>query len=166
MPQTKRSGKQQKSSVGTGFGNSKSSPNSSSKFKELLDKFVGRKISRSNLRMEVFMLLDDMGAGRGNNIEVGKYYFFEYNPKFRDSLKEWDQYPLIQVVQKDKHILGSNLHYVSPKRRLGVLNNKSIPNETLHYYIPKQKETNFYELDEQDAVLLSQLPLDHFHRNR
>ena len=169
MPRTKQSGKQQKNSAKTGFGNSKSSQKSNSKFKDLVDQYKGRKISKTNLRLEVFMLLDEMGAANPTtSVKVGQYYFFEYVPKFRDVLKEWDQYPLIQVVQRDKHILGANLHYISPKRRLGVLNNKNkeIPKETLHYYIPRHRETNFYELTEEDAALLSQLPLDHFHRNR
>ena len=37
--------------------------------------------------MEVFMLLDDAGAGV-NDVEEGQYYFFEYIPKFKDVLKE------------------------------------------------------------------------------
>ena len=110
------------------------------------------------------MLLDDAGAGV-NDVEEGQYYFFEYVPKFKDILKEWDQYPLIKVVDKKTNILGANLHYVSAKQRLGVLNNRNIPKETLHYYIPRRSDTSFYQLTEADAVVLSQLPLDKFHRN-
>ena len=79
MPRTKQSGKQQKSSAGTGFGNSKSSQRSSSRFDVLLEKYRGKGISKTNLRMEVFMLLDDAGAGV-NDVEEGQYYFFEYVP--------------------------------------------------------------------------------------
>lgn len=112
------------------------------------------------------MILDEAGVGKGSNVKEGNYYFFEYDPKFKSMLKEWDQYPLIKVVENKKNILGANLHYISPKQRLYVLNSNKIPNETLHYYIPRQRETNFYELTEADAIVLSQLPLDKFHRNR
>jgi hypothetical protein len=165
MPRTKQSGKQQKSSAGTGFGSSRSSQRSSSRFDVLLEKYRGKGISKTNLRMEVFMLLDDAGAGV-NDVEEGQYYFFEYIPKFRDVLREWDQYPLIKVIDKKTNILGANLHYVSANQRLGVLNNRNIPKETLHYYIPRRSDTSFYQLTEADAVVLSQLPLDKFHRNR
>lgn len=166
MPSTKQSGKQQKSSAGTGFGNSKSSQKSSSKFDDLIKKYKGKSISKTDLRLEVFMILDEAGVGKGSNVKEGNYYFFEYDPKFKSLLKEWDQYPLIKVVENKKNILGANLHYISPKQRLYVLNSNKIPNETLHYYIPRQRETNFYELTEADAIVLSQLPLDKFHRNR
>jgi len=166
MPSTKQNGKQRKNSAGTGFGNSKSSQKSNSKFDDLIKEYKGKSISKTDLRLEVFMILDEAGVGKGSNVKEGNYYFFEYDPKFKSILKEWDQYPLIKVVEKKKNILGANLHYISPKQRLYVLNSNKIPNETLHYYIPRQRETNFYELTEADAIVLSQLPLDKFHRNR
>jgi hypothetical protein len=168
MPSTKQNGKQQKNSAGTGFGNSKSSPKSSSKFDALLREYKGKKISNTELRLEVFMILDDAGVGRGSEVKEDNYYFFEYDPKYRSMLKEWDRYPLIRVIEKKGNILGANLHYVSPKERLSILNNKkrAVPKETLHYYIPRNRETNFYELTEADAIVLSQLPLDKFYRNR
>ena len=166
MPSTKQNGKQRKNSAGTGFGNSKSSQKSNSKFDDLIKEYKGKSISKTDLRLEVFMILDEAGVGKGSNVKEGNYYFFEYDPKFKSILKEWDQYPLIKVVENKKNILGANLHYISPKQRLYVLNSNKIPNETLHYYIPRQRETNFYELTEADAIVLSQLPLDKFHRNR
>jgi len=168
MPRTKQNGKQQKSSAGTGFGSSKLSPKLSSKFDDFLKGLEGKRISNSNLRFEIFSILDDAGVGRGSDVKEGNYYFFEYMPKYKDVLKEWDRYPLIKVMERKGNILGMNLHYVSPKERLGILNNKnrSIPNKTLHYYIPRNRETNFYELSEADVLVLSQLPLEKFYRNR
>lgn len=168
MPRTKQNGKQQKNSAAIGFGNSKSSPKSSSKFDDLIKEYKGKKISNSELRYEVFVILDEAGVGKGSNVKEGNFYFFEYDPKWKSVLKEWDQYPLIQVIEKKGNILGANLHYVSPKQRLSILNNKNraLPKETLHYYIPRNRETNFYELTEADVLILSQLPLDKFHRNR
>lgn len=168
MPSTKQSGKQQKNSAGTGFGSSKSSQKSNSRFDSLIKEYKGKKISNSELRYEVFLILDEAGVGKGSDVKEGNFYFFEYDPKWRSMLKEWDQYPLIKVIERRGNILGANLHYVSPKQRLSILNNKNraLPKETLHYYIPRNRETNFYELTEADAIILSQLPLDKFHRNR
>ena len=73
MPRTEQSGKQQKNSAKTGFGNSKSSQKSNSKFKDLVDQYKGRKISKTNLRLEVFMLLDEMGvANPTTSVKVGQ----------------------------------------------------------------------------------------------
>ena len=169
MPRTKQSGKQQKNSAGTGFGSSKLSPKLNSRFDDFVKDLKGKRISNSNLRFEVFSILDDAGTGVGSGgLKEGEFYFFEYDPKWKSILKQWDRYPLIKVIEVKGNILGANLHYISPKERLGVLNNKnkSIPGKTLHYYIPRNRETNFYRLTEQDAVVLSQLPLEKFYRNR
>lgn len=103
-----------------------------------------------------------------DNPEEGKFYFFEYDPKFRDMLSRWDQYPLIQLLEKKGgQYLGANLHYITPKERLYALNTKRMPTPTLHYYIPKRADNLFFEVTESDAQLLSQLPLEKFHkRNR
>ena len=108
MPSTKRNGKQRGNTAGTGFGSSKSSPNANSKFEHLITDLKGKKISKQKLREEVFNILYDNAV---ENVEEGNYYFFEYDPKFKSVLKEWDQYPLIQVLEiKGNQILGANLH--------------------------------------------------------
>ena len=164
MPSTKRNGKQRENTAGTGFGSSKSSPNANSKFEYLVKDLKGKKISKQKLREEVFNILYDNAV---ENVEEGNYYFFEYDPKFKSVLKEWDQYPLIQVLEiKGNQILGANLHYISPNQRLKSLNNKQMPAATFHYYIPQKADNLFFEVDETDVPLLSQLPLDKFHRNR
>ena len=40
-----------------------------------------------------------------------------------------------------------------------------MPAATFHYYIPQKADNLFFEVDETDVPLLSQLPLDKFHRN-
>ena len=75
---------------------SKSSPNANSKFEHLITDLKGRKISKQKLREEVFNILYDNAV---ENVEEGNYYFFEYDPKFKSVLREWDQYPLIQVLE-------------------------------------------------------------------
>jgi len=164
MPKTKRSGKQLVSTAGTGFGTSKSSQKESSGFDELMERLRGSKISKPKLREEVFNTLYD---GATDAPEEGKWYFFEYDPKFRDQLKQWDQYPLIRLLEiKGKVILGANLHYLNVNARLGAINKDSVPTSTLHYYIPKRADNIFFEVPDNDVEILSQLPVEKFHRNR
>ena len=164
MPQTKRSGKQQKSTAGTGFGSSKSSQSESSRFDALIERLKGNKITKTKLRDEIFNKLYDDATDQP---EEGKWYLFEYDPKFKDQLKQWDQYPLIHFLDvKKDNMLGANLHYIKTNSRLSAINNKKFPASTLHYYIPKRAEAIFFEIKESEVQLLSQLPLEKFHRNR
>ena len=39
-----------------------------------------------------------------NTASVGKWYYFEYDPKFKDQLGEWDEFPLVKVLEKKKGI--------------------------------------------------------------
>ena len=164
MPQTKRSGKQQSNTAGTGFGSSSSSQKSSSKFDGLLKNLKGKSITKTKLRETVFNTLYDDATDQP---EEGKYYFFDYDPKFKSVLKEWDQFPLINLLEiKGNIYLGANLHYVNSNTRLSAINNKKYPPSTLHYYIPKNADDIFFEVSEEDIQILSQLPLEKFHRNR
>ena len=36
-----------------------------------------------------------------DDVMVGKFYLFEYNPKTKARLKRWDKYPLVLVTQQD-----------------------------------------------------------------
>ena len=65
---------------------------------------------------------------------------------------------------KKGNVLGANLHHVNTKSRLTAINNNRFPESTLRYYIPKNADSIFFEVGEQDIQLLSQLPLDKFHR--
>jgi len=149
----------------TDSGNLESSPNENSRFDELMEKLKGNKISNSKLREEVFnILLDDATESPS----VGKYYTFEYDPKFRDQLREWDEYPLVYVVEfKKDNLLGANVHYIrTTNSRLKALNSKTFPKKTLRYYIPKNADRIFFEVKESEVELIATLPLEKFHRNR
>ena len=129
-----------------------------------MERLRGSKISKPKLREEVFNTLYD---GATDTPEEGKWYFFEYDPKFRDQLKQWDQYPLIRLLEiKGTVILGANLHYLNVNARLGAINKDSVPTSTLHYYIPKRADNIFFEVPDNDVEILSQLPVEKFHRNR
>ena len=149
----------------TDSGNSNSSQKENSRFDDLVERLKGNKISNSQLRDEIFgILLDDAT----DSPSTGNYYTFEYDPKFADKLKEWDQYPLVYVMEyKKNNLLGANMHYMGASNaRLRAINNKKFPRSTLRYYIPKRADSIFFEISESEVQLLSLLPLEKFHRNR
>ena len=142
---------------------SESSPKS--RFDQLITELKGNKISNSRLREEVFnILLDDATE----TPETGKYYTFEYDPKFADKLKEWDEYPIVYAMEyKKDNLIGANIHYIrGTNSRLKALNNKRFPKRTLRQYIPKNADRIFFEIKEEEVQLLSTLPIEKFHRNR
>ena len=142
---------------------SESSPKS--RFDQLITDLKGNKISNSQLRDEVFnILLNDATESPS----TGKYYTFEYDPKFADRLKKWDQYPIVYAMEyKKNNLIGANIHYIrGTNSRLKALNNKRFPKRTLRQYIPKNADRIFFEIGEDEVQLLSTLPIEKFHRNR
>ena len=142
---------------------SESSPKS--RFDQLITGLKGNKISKSQLREEIFnILLDDAT----DSPTTGKYYIFEYDPKFGDKLAEWDEYPIIYAMEfKKNNLIGANVHYIrTVNARLKALNNKRFPKRTLRQYIPKNADRIFFEIGEDEVQLLSTLPIEKFHRNR
>ena len=152
-------------SAKTEDGNGLSSTKTTSRFDSLVENLKGKKISNSSLREEVFnILLDDATESP----ETGKYYTFEYDPKFADKLTEWDEYPLVYAMEfKKNNLIGANVHYIrTTNARLKALNNKRFPKRTLRQYIPKNADRIFFEINEDEVQLLSTLPIEKFHRNR
>ena len=135
---------------------SESSPKS--RFDQLITELKGNKISNSRLRQEVFnILLDDATE----TPETGKYYTFEYDPKFADKLKEWDEYPIVYAMEyKKDNLIGANIHYIrGTNSRLKALNNKRFPKRTLRQYIPKRADSIFFEIGEDEV----QIPVSYTH---
>ena len=142
---------------------SESSPKT--RFDQIITELKGNRISNSQLREEIFnVLLDDATE----TPSTGKYYTFEYDPKFADRLKEWDQYPLVYVMEyKKNNLIGANIHYIrGTNSRLKALNNKRFPKRTLRQYIPKRADSVFFEIQESEVQILSTLPIEKFHYNR
>ncbi len=53
---------------------------------------------------------------------LGKMYFYYYDPKTKDMLPYWDKFPLVIPIETYRDgFLGLNLHYISPKQRLVLL---------------------------------------------
>ena len=159
-----QSGGQLRNSAATEDTTSESSQSESSALTTLLQDLKGSKVSKAQLREKIFEALNDNATG---NPEVGKWYFFEYDPKYKDIIKKWDAYPLIKLMEiKSDRLLGANIHYLKPRARLGSLNSQEAPMSTLHYYIPKNADNLFFEVGEEDMEAMSQLPLEQFHTNR
>ena len=142
---------------------SESSPKS--RFDQLITDLKGSKISKSKLREEIFNILSDDAT---ESPSKGRYYTFEYDPKFADKLTEWDEYPLVYAMEfKKNNLIGANIHYIrTTNARLKALNNKRFPKRTLRQYIPKRADSIFFEIGEDEVQLLSTLPIEKFHRNR
>ena len=165
MQSTKPSLNEEESGQQTMDASSSSSQSETSRFDGLIESLKGNKISNSKLREEVFnILLDDATESP----ETGKYYTFEYDPKFADKLKEWDEYPLVYAMEfKKDNLIGANIHYIrGTNSRLKALNNKRFPKRTYRQYIPKRADSIFFEIQESEVQLLSTLPLEKFNYNR
>jgi hypothetical protein len=53
---------------------------------------------------------------------LGKMYFYYYDPKTKENLPYWDKFPLVIPIETYRDgFLGLNLHYISPKQRLVLL---------------------------------------------
>ena len=165
MQSTKPSLNKQESGQSSTDASSSSSQSKTSRFDGLIKSLKGSKISNSKLREEVFnILLDDATESPS----AGKFYTFEYDPKFADKLKEWDEYPLVYAMEfKKNNLIGANVHYIrTTNARLKALNNKRFPKKTLRQYIPRRADSIFFEIQESEVQLLSTLPLEKFHYNR
>ena len=165
MQSTKPSLNEQESGQSNTDASSSSSQSETSRFDGLIESLKGNKISNSKLREEVFNILLDNAT---ESPETGKYYTFEYDPKFADKLKEWDEYPLVYVMEfKKDNLIGANIHYIrGTNSRLKALNNKRFPKRTYRQYIPKRADSIFFEISEDEVQLLSTLPLEKFNYNR
>jgi len=91
-----------------------------------------------NLQVNQKTLLSSKDSKFVRNIIIGKMYFYSYDPKLKQILPYYDRFPLIIPIEKyDDGFLGLNLHYLSTKQRLilldklyATLNNKKYDDTT------------------------------------
>jgi len=58
----------------------------------------------------------------GKKVVYGKMFFFEYDAKYKATLPYWDRFPLTIFFDfSPPHIIGLNLHYLSPYMRAGLM---------------------------------------------
>ncbi len=66
-------------------------------------------------------LLNDPKRSGGYAV-IGKMYFFNYDPKYKESLPVYDRFPLVIPMELyGDGFLGINLHYLDPYSRLALL---------------------------------------------
>jgi hypothetical protein len=103
-----------------------------------------------------------------DDVMVGDFFIFEYDPKYRQFLRHWDKYPLVLVMNiYDNGFLGANLHYTTQKQRMIIakkfLNrNVSIPSKLLHRYIFNRADNMFFKVPEKELVEFAALPIEEF----
>ncbi len=57
-----------------------------------------------------------------NKAILGRFYFFFYDAKLKEELPYWDKFPLVVPIQQyPDGFLGLNLHYITPRDRLILL---------------------------------------------
>ena len=62
-----------------------------------------------------------------NRSMLGCMYFYFYDPKLKDSLPYYDRFPLVIPIERyPDGFLGLNLHYISPKQRIILLDKLSV----------------------------------------
>ena len=58
---------------------------------------------------------------------VGRMYFFRYDPKYKERLPVYDEFPLVIPMSAEGNgFMGMNLHYLDAGSRLGLLNQLQI----------------------------------------
>lgn len=66
-------------------------------------------------------VLNDKERLKSNTI-IGRMYFYYYDPKLKDDLPYYDRFPLVIPIERyPDGFLGLNLHYISPKQRVELL---------------------------------------------
>lgn len=105
-------------------------------------------------------------------IKPGDFIFFFYSAKYPQKYQFWDLHPLVYVMEinMDKGLfLGSNVHYINPKYRSGVvksyLNKGGIvyaPRKTLHNYLFSGVMTEMFKVPKSEWADVSQLPTEKF----
>ena len=66
-------------------------------------------------------VLNDKERLKSNTI-IGRMYFYYYDPKLKDELPYYDKFPLVIPIERyHDGFLGLNLHYISPRQRIELL---------------------------------------------
>jgi len=78
-----------------------------------------------NLSPQRTALMKDRDKLRNKSM-MGRMYFYFYDPKLKDSLPYYDRFPLVIPIERYQDgFLGLNLHYISPKQRVILLDKLS-----------------------------------------
>ena len=79
----------------------------------------------SSLRPTKGDLMKDRDRLKNKSL-IGRMYFYFYDPKTKDTLPYYDKFPLVIPIERyPDGFLGLNLHYISPKQRVLLLDKLS-----------------------------------------
>jgi hypothetical protein len=79
----------------------------------------------SSLRPTKGALMKDRDRLKNKSL-IGRMYFYFYDPKTKDTLPYYDKFPLVIPIERyPDGFLGLNLHYISPKQRIILLDKLS-----------------------------------------
>ena len=80
----------------------------------------------AQLRPTRAALMRDRNKLRESSV-IGKMYFYFYDPKTKDTMPYYDRFPLVIPIESyNDGFLGLNLHYISPKYRMTLLDKLSV----------------------------------------
>jgi hypothetical protein len=78
-----------------------------------------------NLRVSRRDMMRDRMKLRNKSL-IGRMYFYFYDPKLKDTLPYYDRFPLVIPIKRlPDGFIGINLHYISPKYRITLLDKLS-----------------------------------------
>jgi len=126
---------------------------------------------------------------------VGRMYFYFYDPKLKDSLPYYDRFPLVIPIKRHADgFIGLNLHYISPKQRIilldklsTILNNDEYDETTrfnisynflkaatkiyeakpcMKKYLFKHIESRFLEITADEWDIAALLPVEFFQKEK
>lgn len=125
-------------------------------------------------------------GNRTLDIQLGKMYFYVYNPKHKKTLPYYDRFPLVIPFDEDnKYFTGLNFHYISIPYRLALIEQllkfsrdyqgdqrmifewRQIKRlretrPTVKKYLKQQVRSRFIELTEEEIKLALLLPVHDF----
>lgn len=131
------------------------------------------------------------GGEQTTSIVPGSMYMYYYNPKYRETLEYYDNFPMVIPYAKTSNgFMGLNLHYVPPKIRVVMLDKllehasnpnlskttrilytwqiaKSISNQPwaeacIHRYLDGYVMSRFVKIDPKNWVNACMLPVQRF----
>ena len=83
------------------------------------------KTKMTNLRVSRRDMMRDRMRLREKSL-IGRMYFYFYDPKLTDTLPYYDRFPLVIPIKRlPDGFIGINLHYISPKYRITLLDKLS-----------------------------------------
>lgn len=90
--------------------------NSKAWFDSQVAKLATKKITPNRI------MIGDGGMQLTGRLSPGKMFFFYYDPKFKETLPYYDQFPMVIPFDKDdKGFIGLNLHYLDYRPRMMLL---------------------------------------------